>query len=113
MNSVANTLPENTDAIIRVKSGRMRNQWHHKGLAEYMTKQRFSELGLTEAAIGVRDRSFGKQLVVDEAQDGQNMVVQEPQTAKRKEVVTMAVSSRLSRTSFCLEVLGFCFRDTC
>lgn len=68
----------------------MRNQWHHKGLAEYMTKARFAELGLTEAAVGVRDRSFGKQLVVDEADD-QNTVVQEPQTAKRKEVVTMAV----------------------
>lgn len=51
-------------AIIRVKPGRMRNVWHHKGQAEYMTKERFAELGLTEASIGVRDRSFGTQLLV-------------------------------------------------
>ncbi|KAK8045507.1 hypothetical protein PG993_005531 [Apiospora rasikravindrae] len=53
-------------AIIRVKPGRMRNVWHHKGLAEYMTKQRFQELGVTEAAIGVRDRTFGTQLLVED-----------------------------------------------
>ncbi|KAK8018849.1 hypothetical protein PG991_008039 [Apiospora marii] len=53
-------------AIIRVKPGRMRNVWHHKGLAEYMTKARFAELGVTEAAIGVRDRTFGTQLLVDD-----------------------------------------------
>lgn len=53
-------------AIIRVKPGRMRNVWHHKGLAEYMTKLRFAELGVTEAAIGVRDRTFGTQMLVDE-----------------------------------------------
>ncbi|KAK8013923.1 hypothetical protein PG990_007219 [Apiospora arundinis] len=53
-------------AIIRVKPGRMRNVWHHKGLAEYMTKQRFAELGVTEAAIGVRDRTFGTQMLVEE-----------------------------------------------
>ncbi|KAK8068853.1 hypothetical protein PG994_005469 [Apiospora phragmitis] len=53
-------------AIIRVKPGRMRNVWHHKGLAEYMTKQRFAELGVTEAAIGVRDRTFGTQLLVED-----------------------------------------------
>ncbi|KAK8121276.1 hypothetical protein PG999_005396 [Apiospora kogelbergensis] len=53
-------------AIIRVKPGRMRNVWHHKGLAEYMTKQRFAELGVTEAAIGVRDRSFGTQMLIED-----------------------------------------------
>lgn len=47
-------------AIIRVKRGRMRNEWHHKGAAEYMTRERFQQMGLTKAAIGVRDRSFGK-----------------------------------------------------
>ncbi|KAI1816469.1 hypothetical protein GGS20DRAFT_537703 [Poronia punctata] len=46
-------------AIIRVKRGRMRNIWFPKGKAEYMTRQRFTDMGLTEAAIGVRDRSFG------------------------------------------------------
>ena len=53
-------------AIIRVKAGRMRNVWHHKGLAEYMTKQRFAELGVTEAAIGVRDRTFGTQMLIED-----------------------------------------------
>ncbi|KAK8084418.1 hypothetical protein PG997_005689 [Apiospora hydei] len=53
-------------AIIRVKPGRMRNVWHHKGLAEYMTKQRFQELGVTEAAIGVRDRTFGTQMLIED-----------------------------------------------
>ncbi|KAI1268763.1 hypothetical protein F5Y18DRAFT_439370 [Xylariaceae sp. FL1019] len=48
------------DAIIRVKGGRMRNIWFPKGQAEYMTKKRFEELGLTEAAIGTRDRTFGQ-----------------------------------------------------
>ncbi|OTB15940.1 hypothetical protein K445DRAFT_317563 [Daldinia sp. EC12] len=52
-------------AIIRVKPGRMRNYWFPKAQAEYMTRQRFQELGLTEAAIGVRDRSFGNKLVID------------------------------------------------
>ncbi|KAI1658314.1 hypothetical protein F4813DRAFT_356453 [Daldinia decipiens] len=53
------------DAIIRVKPGRMRNYWFPKAQAEYMTHQRFKELGLTEAAIGVRDRSFGTKLLVE------------------------------------------------
>ncbi|KAI0852838.1 hypothetical protein F5Y00DRAFT_226202 [Daldinia vernicosa] len=52
-------------AIIRVKPGRMRNYWFPKAQAEYMTRQRFKELGLTEAAIGVRDRSFGTKLIVE------------------------------------------------
>ncbi|KAI0111684.1 hypothetical protein F4814DRAFT_450358 [Daldinia grandis] len=53
------------DAIIRVKPGRMRNYWFPKAQAEYMTRQRFKELGLTEAAIGVRDRSFGTRLLIE------------------------------------------------
>ncbi|KAI2783385.1 hypothetical protein F4815DRAFT_349126 [Daldinia loculata] len=53
------------DAIIRVKPGRMRNYWFPKAQAEYMTPRRFKELGLTEAAIGVRDRSFGTKLLVE------------------------------------------------
>ncbi|KAH7026666.1 uncharacterized protein B0I36DRAFT_366200 [Microdochium trichocladiopsis] len=48
------------DTIMRVKAGRMRNYWFPRGRAEYMTKQRFREMGLTEAAIGVRDRTFGQ-----------------------------------------------------
>ncbi|KAI1467579.1 uncharacterized protein F4812DRAFT_401674 [Daldinia caldariorum] len=53
-------------AIIRVKPGRMRNYWFPKAHAEYMTRQRFQELGLTEAAIGVRDRSFGTRVVLED-----------------------------------------------
>ncbi|KAI1874423.1 hypothetical protein JX265_004631 [Neoarthrinium moseri] len=76
------------NSIIRVKPGRMRNQWHHKGLAEYMTKTRFTELGLTEAAIGVRDRSFGTQLLVDEEQPNKKPVA-EASASKKKDIITM------------------------
>ncbi|ORY66115.1 uncharacterized protein BCR38DRAFT_338931 [Pseudomassariella vexata] len=79
------------NAIIRVKPGRMRNIWHHKGLAEYMTKKRFEELGLTQAAIGVRDRTFGTQLVVEEDQNGSGKVlVEEGPKTKKKEALTLA-----------------------
>ncbi|KAI1503755.1 hypothetical protein F5X99DRAFT_406753 [Biscogniauxia marginata] len=81
------------DAIIRVKPGRMRNIWFPKAFAEYMTKQRFLELGLTEAAIGVRDRTFGSKLLLDES----NAAAREPlaedkqddHKSKRKEVLTL------------------------
>ncbi|KAI0172240.1 hypothetical protein GGR52DRAFT_460313 [Hypoxylon sp. FL1284] len=53
-------------AIIRVKPGRMRNRWFPKSQAEYMTRQRFTELGLTPAAIGVRDRTFGMKLQLED-----------------------------------------------
>ncbi|KAI0444799.1 hypothetical protein F4803DRAFT_228928 [Xylaria telfairii] len=58
-------------AIIRVKAGRMRNIWFPKGAAEYMTRKRFTELGLSDAAVGVRDRTFGTQLLLDEEQGAQ------------------------------------------
>ena len=63
---LANSPVFTVDAIIRVKPGRMRNFWFPKSLAEYMTRDRFRELGLTDAAIGVRDRTFGTHFVVDE-----------------------------------------------
>ncbi|KAI2620685.1 hypothetical protein GGS26DRAFT_594785 [Hypomontagnella submonticulosa] len=53
-------------AIIRVKPGRMRNYWFPRAQAEYMTRQRFQELGLTEDAIGVRDRTFGNRSLLDQ-----------------------------------------------
>jgi len=59
------------DTIMRVKSGRMRNYWFPRGRAEYMTKQRFRDMGLTESAIGVRDRTFGQPRSVLEAMEGQ------------------------------------------
>lgn len=55
---------------MRVKSGRMRNYWFPRGRAEYMTKQRFRDMGLTESAIGVRDRTFGQPRSVLEAMEG-------------------------------------------
>ncbi|KAK0633339.1 hypothetical protein B0T14DRAFT_506502 [Immersiella caudata] len=45
-------------AIFRVERGRMRNQWYPTKKAEYMTPQRFQELGLTKKDIGERDRGF-------------------------------------------------------
>lgn len=44
----------------------MRNFWFPKSLAEYMTRQRFLDLGLTSAAVGVRDRTFGVKLQLDD-----------------------------------------------
>ncbi|KAI1822417.1 hypothetical protein F4861DRAFT_390363 [Xylaria intraflava] len=73
------------NAIIRVKAGRMRNLWFPKGAAEYMTRQRFIDLGLTEAAIGVRDRTFGTRLALDvEAEKKKG-----PAKSKRKEALTL------------------------
>ncbi|KAI1275202.1 hypothetical protein F5Y07DRAFT_370841 [Xylaria sp. FL0933] len=74
-------------AIIRVKAGRMRNIWFPKGAAEYMTRQRFTEMGLSEAAIGVRDRTFGTQLAL-EVEEGTEKTSSETK-AKRKEVLTL------------------------
>lgn len=82
------------DAIIRVKPGRMRNQWHHKGLAEYMTKKRFTELGLTEAAIGVRDRTFGSKLLTEEDVNGPT-IAKDPAKSKKKEQIVMTVCDLL------------------
>ncbi|KAI0967682.1 hypothetical protein F4678DRAFT_445195 [Xylaria arbuscula] len=76
-------------AIIRVKAGRMRNIWFPKGAAEYMTRHRFTELGLSEAAIGVRDRTFGTQLVLEEDQEAQTSSASETKS-KRKEVLTLS-----------------------
>ncbi|KAK0656021.1 hypothetical protein B0T16DRAFT_398340 [Cercophora newfieldiana] len=45
-------------AIFRVERGRMRNEWYPSKKAEYMTAQRFKELGLTKKDIGERDRGF-------------------------------------------------------
>lgn len=68
----------------------MRNIWFPKGAAEYMTKQRFTELGLSEAAIGVRDRTFGTQLVLEEETGTPTVSASK---SKRKEVLTLSVCS--------------------
>lgn len=88
------SLRTRTDAIIRVKAGRMRNFWFPKGQAEYMTRFRFKELGLTDAAIGVRDRTFGTKLVTEEDNDSRKTAVveEEPIIYKKKEVFTLPVS---------------------
>jgi hypothetical protein len=96
---------ETTDAIIRVKPGRMRNQWHHKGLAEYMTKKRFEELGLTEAAVGVRDRTFGTQIVEEADVKNKKKIVEDIAKPKKKDVVVMTVC-----TPPASQLLYFCFR---
>lgn len=44
----------------------MRNQWYPANKAEYMTRQRFRELGLTEEDVGERDRAFG---VINQAEE--------------------------------------------
>ncbi|KAI1425297.1 hypothetical protein F5Y12DRAFT_379285 [Xylaria sp. FL1777] len=92
-------------AIIRVKAGRMRNIWFPKGLAEYMTKQRFTELGLSEAAIGVRDRTFGTQVLEEEP--GQQQSSSEVKD-KRKETLTLSPEETQTLLSTLLpEVLVF------
>ncbi|KAI6087782.1 hypothetical protein F4821DRAFT_235205 [Hypoxylon rubiginosum] len=71
-------------AIIRVKPGRMRNFWFPKSLAEYMTRQRFQELGLTASAIGVRDRTFGMKLQLEEEGDGTTVFAEDGPLGTRK-----------------------------
>ncbi|KAI2463287.1 hypothetical protein F4781DRAFT_417151 [Annulohypoxylon bovei var. microspora] len=84
------------DSIIRVKAGRMRNQWFPKAQAEYMTKQRFKELGLTEAAIGVRDRSFGIRLLADEKAETATPTKRFVKKSPAKEVLTLSSQETLS-----------------
>ncbi|KAI5925329.1 hypothetical protein F4810DRAFT_708714 [Camillea tinctor] len=73
-------------AIIRVKPGRMRNIWFPKSAAEYMTAKRFEELGLTEAAIGVRDRNFGSKLMLEEAARAKEREIALREERKRQEI---------------------------
>ncbi|TRX98928.1 hypothetical protein FHL15_000270 [Xylaria flabelliformis] len=107
-------------AIIRVKAGRMRNIWFPKGAAEYMTRQRFTELGLSEAAIGVRDRTFGTQLILEEEEQGTQTPSQGTQTpsqgtqtpsqakTKRKDVLALpAEETHTLLTTLLPEVLVF------
>lgn len=95
------------NAIIRVKPGRMRNQWHHKGLAEYMTKKRFTELGLTEAAIGVRDRTFGSKLLTEEDVNGPTIAKDPAKSKKKEQIVMTADESRALLHDLLPEVLVF------
>ncbi|KAI2621151.1 hypothetical protein GGR54DRAFT_90723 [Hypoxylon sp. NC1633] len=83
-------------AIIRVKPGRMRNYWFPRAAAEYMTRQRFKELGLTEAAVGVRDRTFGVQLLVDKNADGKSVLAEKGAKKSKKEVLTLPPEETLT-----------------
>ncbi|KAI1770828.1 hypothetical protein F4818DRAFT_445761 [Hypoxylon cercidicola] len=80
-------------AIIRVRPGRMRNYWFPKSFAEYMTRLRFRELGLTEAAVGVRDRTFGVKLQLGDDGDGSAVLAEDgpPGATKKskKDVLTL------------------------
>ncbi|KAI0506238.1 hypothetical protein F5B22DRAFT_624753 [Xylaria bambusicola] len=96
-------------SIIRVKAGRMRNIWFPKGAAEYMTKQRFTELGLSEGAIGVRDRTFGKELVVEAETDKKKQTSSSSTSkSKRKEILALSPEEAQTLLSTLLpEVLVF------
>ncbi|KAI1759564.1 hypothetical protein GGR53DRAFT_513189 [Hypoxylon sp. FL1150] len=86
-------------AIIRVKPGRMRNFWFPKSLAEYMTRQRFQELGVTAAAIGVRDRTFGMKLQLEDDGDGTTVLAEDgpPGTRKsKKDMLTLPPEETLA-----------------
>ncbi|TLS26439.1 hypothetical protein PpBr36_05326 [Pyricularia pennisetigena] len=49
--------PKNT--ILRAPRGRVRNMWYPDGKVEYMTPQRFIELGVDQSAIVERDPMYG------------------------------------------------------
>ncbi|KAI6352410.1 hypothetical protein MCOR25_009425 [Pyricularia grisea] len=49
--------PKNT--ILRAPRGRVRNVWYPGGKVEYMTPQRFTELGVDQSVIVERDPMFG------------------------------------------------------
>ncbi|KAI1073908.1 hypothetical protein F5B20DRAFT_586803 [Whalleya microplaca] len=88
------------NAIIRVKPGRMRNYWFPKNQAEYMTRLRFKELGLSESAIGVRDRTFGARLKLGDGDKdkskGKKKEAAEPEIRKKKEVLTLSPEDSLA-----------------
>lgn len=66
----------------------MRNEWFPKNMAEYMTKNRFMELGLTEAAIGTRDRAFGTKFTFKEEKKTKKIA-----PSNKKETLTLPVST--------------------
>lgn len=88
-------------AIIRVKPGRMRNYWFPKAQAEYMTRQRFRELGLSEAAIGVRDRTFGVRLLLEDdadadADNADDVLVEDGPRKSKKDTLTLPPEETLA-----------------
>ncbi|KAI1386800.1 uncharacterized protein F4822DRAFT_411266 [Hypoxylon trugodes] len=84
-------------AIIRVKPGRMRNNWFPKAQAEYMTALRFKELGLTEAAIGTRDRTFGTKLIIEEDDNTKKRkLVEEGPKKSKKDTLTLPPEETLT-----------------
>ncbi|KAI1460429.1 hypothetical protein F4805DRAFT_417466 [Annulohypoxylon moriforme] len=87
------------EAIIRVLPGRMRNQWFPNGQAEYMTKKRFEELQLTEAAIGTRDRTYGDLLTAEERGEKRGKRWQNkrrPVTSEKRETLVLTPQQSLA-----------------
>ncbi|KAH9429320.1 hypothetical protein MCOR02_010725 [Pyricularia oryzae] len=76
--------PKNT--ILRAPRGRVRNMWYPDGKVEYMTPQRFAELGVNESAIVERDPMYGlevekpveKKAVRSKAADDKVVKIQPP-----------------------------------
>ncbi|OIW35006.1 hypothetical protein CONLIGDRAFT_665675 [Coniochaeta ligniaria NRRL 30616] len=76
------------DAIFRVDRGRMRNLWYPKNKAEYMTAQRFAELGLSRKDdVGEREHDFRAHEKAGEAVD------EEPAPAPKMTAAEEAVSA--------------------
>ncbi|KAL7627899.1 hypothetical protein AAE478_002094 [Parahypoxylon ruwenzoriense] len=96
------------DTIVRVKPGRMRNYWFPKAQAEYMTVKRFKELGLTEAAISPRDRSFGARVANKVADSAKKSPTEEAPKKTKKDTLTLPPEETLSLLQTLLpEILTF------
>lgn len=93
-------LTQPTDAIFRVDRGRMRNLWYPKHKAEYMTAQRFAELGLSRKNdVGEREHDFRAHERAGEAAEEEPAPV--PKMTAAEEAVsayTLAVSCSLPLT---------------
>ncbi|KAH8905566.1 hypothetical protein BR93DRAFT_980182 [Coniochaeta sp. PMI_546] len=77
------------DAIFRVDRGRMRNLWYPKNKAEYMTAQRFAELGLSRKDdVGEREHDFRAH-----EKAGDAAAEEEPAPAPKKTAAEEAVSA--------------------
>ncbi|KAK3989218.1 alcohol acetyltransferase-domain-containing protein [Cladorrhinum sp. PSN332] len=69
-------------AIFRIERGRMRNHWFPNKKAEYMTAERFQQLGLSRKTdVGERDPSFGSVAMTEQYEPEQPQFAPEPKSS--------------------------------
>jgi len=87
--------PNKTDSIFRVDRGRMRNLWYPKHKAEYMTAQRFAELGLSKKHdVGEREYDFRAHEAGGGAAEDETVAAPAPRTAAEEAVASYTLAVR-------------------